>query len=329
MTIDTERLLGMYRDMLRIRAFETKISDASIPAGVLNGNYHTCIGQEAVAVGVCAALGKQDFLTSTHRGHGHCIARGANVRKMMAELLGKEAGYCHGRGGSLHVADVELGIMGANGIVGGGIPLATGSALASQIMGKAEITAAFFGDGASNEGTFHESLNLAAAWRLPVVYVCENNEYGCKTQINEVINTHGILERAAGYGIPGWSTDGNDVADVYETMRKAAAFTRQGNGPSMIECHTFRRMPHNSSEPETRPQELMDFWSSETKDALLRTHRRLLDAGIEARVLDELRAGAQEEMEQAFAFAMECRYPDPGCVTDNVYAMDNERCVAR
>src|ERR1700739_1326145 len=222
MDIGKELVLEMYRKMHRIRHFEQKIKDLTT-SGEIPGFAHVSIGEEATAVGVCAALHATDRITSTHRGHGHLIAKGGRVAQMMAEIYGKRTGYCKGKGGSMHIFDFALGIPGANGIVGAGLPIATGSALAAEVSGRDDVTACFFGDGASNEGTFHESLNLAAVWKLPVVFVCENNGFGEFTPMETVTSVKDIAVRAQGYAIPGHIVDGNDVFEVYRYASEAIA----------------------------------------------------------------------------------------------------------
>lgn len=325
--METGVLLNMYRDMVRIRKFECKIVDDCFPRGMLYGNFHTCIGQEGAVVGACYALDKKDYLTTTHRGHGHCIAKGMDTSKMMAELFGRETGYCRGRGGSLHVADVSKGILGANGIVGGGIPIATGSALASWVEGTDEVTACFFGEGASNEGTFHESVNMAAIWKLPVVYICENNQWAVNTPATAVLNTPGVAERAAGYGIPGVRVDGNDVEAVYGAVHTAVERARSGQGPSIVELYTFRMRAHNSADKEVRSQELRDAW--EEKSPIRRLRDKLLAAGVTDETLERISTEADAEIEKAYEFAVASRYPAPETVCENVYRSDNERSVIR
>lgn len=325
--METNTLLDMYRDMVRIRKFESKIVDDCFPKGMLYGNFHTCIGQEAAVVGSCYALRPGDFLTTTHRGHGHCIAKGMDTSKMMAELFGRETGYCRGRGGSLHVADVSKGILGANGIVGGGIPIATGSALTSWIEGTNEVTACFFGEGASNEGTFHESINMAAIWDLPIVYICENNQWAVNTPATAVLNTEGVAERAAGYGIPGVRVDGNDVEAVFDAVSRAVQRARNGEGPSIVELYTFRMRAHNSADKEIRPQELRDAW--EEKSPIKRLKAKLLNAGIAENVFLSIEAEADAEIENAYQYAVASPYPAPEAICENVYRNDNERSVVR
>ena len=251
-------LLKLYGGMVRVRRFEEKAADC-FTKGMLAGNIHLCIGQEASVVGSNAALRPTDYITSTHRGHGHLLGKGADSKKMMAELFGKSTGYCRGKGGSMHAADVGLGILGANGIVGAGIPIATGSAMASKIMGTDEVTLCFFGDGASNQGTFHESINMAAAWHLPVVYLCENNHYGVSTEIHRVTNTDTIAVRAKAYDIPGVTVDGCDVLAVYEAVKKAVAHARAGKGPYLVENIVYRWQGHYCGDPAAyRPKEYLE-----------------------------------------------------------------------
>ena len=325
--MDKNLLLSMYRDMVRIRKFESKIVDECFPRGECYGNFHTCIGQEGAVVGSCYALRKSDFITTTHRGHGHCIAKGMDTKKMMAELFGRETGYCRGRGGSLHVADVSRGILGANGIVGGGIPIATGAALGSWIRGTDEVTVCFFGEGASNEGTFHESVNMAAIWKLPVVYVVENNQWAVNTPAEMVLNTPGVAERGAGYNIPGIRVDGNDVELVYNTVSEAVERARRGEGPSIVELYTFRMRAHNSADREIRPQALRDEW--EAKSPIRRARARLLEMGVAEAELDAIDEAAHREIEEAYVFASSSKYPDPATVCEDVYRNDNERGTVR
>ncbi|HYR79531.1 MAG TPA: thiamine pyrophosphate-dependent dehydrogenase E1 component subunit alpha, partial [Candidatus Dormibacteraeota bacterium] len=243
MDITKDKLLEMYHTMQKIRHFESKARDLAL-ASEIPGFVHVSIGEEASAAGVCAALRKTDRITSTHRGHGHLIAKGGRLDKMMAEIFGKRTGYCKGKGGSMHIVDYSLGILGANGIVGGGLPIATGSALGAVIAGKDDVTVGFFGDGASNEGTFHESLNLAAVWKLPVVFVCENNGFGEFTPMATVTSVKDIAIRAQAYGMPGEIVDGNDVIEVFQHTSAAVARARAGEGPTLIECKTYRWEGH-------------------------------------------------------------------------------------
>jgi TPP-dependent pyruvate/acetoin dehydrogenase alpha subunit len=322
-----EMLLMMLEGMLRIRKFETKIIEC-FTKGMLAGNIHTCVGQEAVCIGACVALEKTDYITGTHRGHGQCIAKGAKTDRMFAELCGKVTGYCRGKGGSMHVVDVELGILGANGIVGAGLPIATGSGLASKVKKTGEVTLAFFGDGASNNGTFHESINMAAAWKLPVVYLCENNEYGVSVNIHTVTNTKNISVRAKGYDIPGKTVDGNDVMAVHKAVKAAVDYARAGNGPSIVECKTYRMRGHYEGDSTAyRSKEITEAWKE--KDPIKLFCQFLLNSGISQEELDAIDAATTAEIEAAYAFAMDSSYPDAAETRLDVYASDNERCVVR
>jgi len=322
-----EMLLDIYENMLRIRKFELRLTEC-FTKGMLAGNIHTSVGQEACSVGACKALEKRDFITATHRGHGQCIAKGAKTDIMMAELFGKVTGYCKGRGGSMHVADVSLGILGANGIVGAGIPIATGSGLTSKIRGTDEVTLAFFGDSASNQGTFHESINMAAAWKLPVVYLCENNQYGVSVNIHTVTNTETIAVRAKGYDIPGVTVDGNNPLEVYEAVKTAVQYAREGNGPSIVECMTYRMRGHYEGDPAAyRSKEVTEEWRA--KDPISRFRTYLLNEAIDEKELAAIEEAMDKEIEAATEFAAASPYPDASEVTSYVYASDNERSVAR
>lgn len=321
-------LLDIYGTMLRIRRFEEKAAEC-FTKGMLAGNIHLSIGQEAVAAGACAALDAADYITSTHRGHGHCLAKGGDPKLMMAELFGKGSGYCKGKGGSMHIAELEnLHILGANGIVGAGIPIATGSALASKIRKDRCVTLCFFGDSASNQGTFHESVNMAAAWKLPVVYLCENNGYGVSTAIGRVTNTDCISVRAKAYNIPGVTVDGTDPIAVYEAVKEAAGRARGGEGPSIVECKAYRYQGHYCGDPAAyRPKEYME--EALEKDALKKMRARLESMNVDAEVLDRLELEAAEEMRRAVEFADGDSYPDTSEVLTDMYSTDNERSVIR
>ena len=322
-----EMLLNMYENMSRIRKFEVKLTDC-FTKGMLAGNIHTSVGQEASAVGACKALEKRDFITTTHRGHGHCLAKGAKTDIMMAELFGKVTGYCRGKGGSMHVADISLGILGANGIVGAGIPIATGSGLTSKIRNTDEVTMAFFGDAASNQGTFHEAINMAAAWKLPVVYLCENNQYGVSVNINAVTNTDSIAVRAKAYDIPGVTVDGNNPLEVYEAVKVAVQYAREGNGPSIVECKTYRMRGHYEGDPASyRSKEITEEWRK--KDPIDAFRAYLLNESIDEKELIAIEDKMDQEIEAAYEFAKSSSYPDVSEVTLDVYASDNERSVIR
>jgi pyruvate dehydrogenase E1 component alpha subunit len=325
---EREFLLKLFETMLRIRKFEEKSSEC-FTKGMLAGNIHLSIGQEGSSVGACAALEERDYITSTHRGHGHCIAKGTRTDRAMAELFGKKTGYCGGKGGSMHIVDVEKRILGANGIVGAGLPIATGSALASKILNTNEVTLCFFGDGASNQGTFHESMNMAAAWKLPVVYLCENNGYGVSVQIKKVTNTETLSVRSKAYDIPGLTIDGSDVLIVYESVKKAVNYARDGNGPYLIETMTHRWQGHYCGDPAAyRPKQYLE--EAHVKDPIAIHRSRLLREGTtteeELLIIDE---NVTREIEHAVAFAEESEYPDVSEAFTNVYSMNNDGCVAR
>jgi TPP-dependent pyruvate/acetoin dehydrogenase alpha subunit len=322
--VGKDKLLEMYRSMQRIRQFETKTRDLAL-ANELPGFVHVSIGEEASATGVCAALRKTDRITSTHRGHGHLLAKGGQLNRMMAELYGKRTGYCKGKGGSMHIVDYALGILGANGIVGGGLPIATGSALAAVIAGKDDVTACFFGDGASNEGTFHESLNLAAVWKLPVVFVCENNGYGEFTPMQTVTSVRDIAQRAQGYNMPGFIVDGNDVIEVFRFASEAVARARAGEGPTLLECKTYRWEGHVVGEAAFlgegayRPTAEVEAWK--LKCPIIRYQQFLVGGGkIDKTELDRIDKETTAELEDAIKFARESELPDVSEVTDDVFA---------
>ncbi|MFZ0890432.1 MAG: thiamine pyrophosphate-dependent dehydrogenase E1 component subunit alpha [Candidatus Binataceae bacterium] len=324
MDLGKDLLLQMYRTMQRIRQFEAKIRDLSI-AGEVPGFVHVSIGEEASATGVCAALRKTDRITSTHRGHGHLIAKGGELKRMMAEIYGRRTGYCKGKGGSMHMVDFSLGILGANGIVGAGLPIATGSALAAVIAGRDDVTACFFGDGASNEGTFHESLNLAAVWKLPVVFVCENNGFGEFTPAETVTSVKDIAVRAQAYGIPGRIVDGNDVLEVYRRAGQAVARARAGGGPTLLECKTYRWEGHMVGEQALlgqgayRAEAEIEEWKK--RCPIVRLEQFILGGGkLERAELDRIVAETAAELEEAIAFARSSPMPDPTEVTDDVFA---------
>lgn len=322
-----EMLLELYETMVRIRTFETKLTEY-FTKGMLYGNIHTSIGQEAVAAGANKALEKTDLITTTHRGHGQIIAKGADTKIMMAELFGRTTGYCKGKGGSMHVADVSLGILGANGIVGAGIPIAAGSALASKVWGNKEVTMAIFGDAASNQGVFHESVNMAAAWKLPVVFLCENNNYGVSVNIHSVTNTETIAVRAKAYDIPGVTVDGNDPLAVYEAVLEAVEYAREGKGPSIVECMTWRMRGHYEGDPAAyRPKEDTEEWAK--KDPIDNFKNVLLKEGIDEKEIVLIDEAVEKEIEEAVQFALDSPLPDPSEVTTDVYSIDNERCVLR
>ena len=319
MDLSREQVLDAYRCMRTIRVFEEKLAEL-VTAGKLTGFLHLYAGEEAVAVGVCSQLEDRDMVCSTHRGHGHCIAKGVDVRGMMAELFGRATGICRGKGGSMHIADLDRGMLGANGIVGAGIPLATGAALTAQVKKTGGVAVAFFGDGASNQGQFHEALNIAAIWKLPVVYVCENNGYGEATPYEFVTPIRDIADRAASYAMASEVVDGMDFFDVYEKAGAALARARAGEGPTLLECKTYRYYGHYVGDPLTyRTKEEAEEWR-QTRDPLDRLEQRGLEADIlDADALREIDAEVVSEIESAVAYAEESPLPDPADVITDVY----------
>lgn len=322
MAIGKEILLDMYTRMLTIRRFEERMLEQMM-AGALPGGVHTYIGEEAVGVGVCANLRTEDRITSTHRGHGHIIAKGGDVKKMMAELFGKRTGYCKGKGGSMHIADFSLGILGANGIVGGGLPIAAGSALASQLRGDDQVTVCFFGDGAANQGTFHEAVNLSAVWKLPVIYICENNLYAVTTPAAKSISIEDVADRGASYGIPGMAIDGQDIMAVYEATAEAVKRAREGDGPSLIECKTYRFMGHMGGkevfEGSYRTEEEVEEWKK--RDPITMFEADLLKMGVLTKEdADGIDKQINAEMDEAVAFAEQSPLPEPEEALEDLYA---------
>ncbi len=304
--------------MSRIRKFEEAVEDL-FGRGMMHGTMHLSIGQEASPTGVCMALNLTDQITSTHRGHGHCIAKGADLMRMVAELLGKENGYCGGRGGSMHIADVETGNLGANGIVGGGIPIAVGAALSSHLMKRGTVAVSFFGDGAMNEGAFHEAANLAAVWKLPVIFVCENNGYGMSSSTELAFKLEKLSDRGLGYGIPGVTIDGNDVAAVYEATEAAVQRAKAGDGPTLLEFVTYRWKGHSRSDKNLyRTKEEIDEWK--IKDPILHFEQVVRERGL----LNEDEIGEQHRLatEQVIAAvneAMKGNPADPAGLLDSVF----------
>lgn len=316
--IEKETLVTMYRKMLEIRRFEEKVWHL-FGRNLIPGTLHLYIGEEAVAVGVCANLKIDDYITSTHRGHGHCIAKGADLKKTMAEILGKKTGYCKGKGGSMHVADAALGNLGATAVVGSAIPIAVGAALSCQLRGTKQVVACFFGDGASNNGTFHEALNMAAIWRLPVLFVCENNLYAMGTRISNVTAIENIADRASAYGMPGVIVDGNDVIEVYRAAKEAVDRARNGGGPTLIECKTYRHKGHSRFDPaKYRPPDEVEEWMK--KDPILRFRNTLIEEGVlTEKQADEIDRQITETVEEAAQFAVKSPYPQPEEALEDVF----------
>jgi pyruvate dehydrogenase E1 component alpha subunit len=305
--------------MLEIRFFEEKVFDL-YAQNLVPGTIHLYLGEEAVAVGVCSALRKDDYITSTHRGHGHCIAKGADLKRTMAEILGKKTGYCKGKGGSMHIADFSIGMLGATAVVGAGLPIAVGAGLSVKLRGTDQVVACFFGEGASNQGTFHESINIASTWKLPVIFVCENNLYAMGTRQSRVMNIENIVDRAVAYGIPGVVVDGNDVLAVYEATQKAVERTRKGEGPTLIECKTYRHKGHSRVDPaKYRPKEEVEKWLA--KDPIKRFKEKLLQTNtLTESEIQQIEKEVSDEIEEAVKFAMESPYPAPEEALEDVYA---------
>ncbi len=308
--------------MLAIRFFEEAV-DGLFARGLMHGTMHLSIGQEAVATGVCAALRQSDFITSTHRGHSHCIAKGADLTRMMAELLAKQTGYCRGRGGSMHIADAKTGNLGANGIVAGGIPIATGAALAQKLKGTDNVVVSFFGDGATNEGAFHEALNLASVWDLPVIFVCENNKYGMSFSTAKSMKVEKISDRAAAYAMPGVTVDGNDVDAVYEAAKEAVERARAGKGPTLIECVTYRHKGHSKSDKNLyRTKEEIDFWK--TKDPVGKFETLLIEKGIISKEqAEQITENVRNEIRNAITEASAAPDSDPAELISSVFRAVN------
>ena len=314
-----EQLRDVLRKMYLIRRFEEG-AEESYTRGLIHGTMHLSIGQEASALGICMPLNADDQITSTHRGHGHCIAKGAQVDRMFAEFFGKTTGYCKGRGGSMHIADVSQGNLGANGIVAGGIPIAVGAALSAKMQKNGKVVICFFGDGANNEGAFHESLNMASIWKLPVVFVCENNGYGMSTSTARSTAVANIADRASAYSMPGVIVDGNNFSAVAEASTAAIERARRGEGPTLIESKTYRHRGHSKSDRNRyRTKEEIEEWK-ELRDPIalfeseLRQFGILDDAGI-----TEVRNAVEQDIATAIQFAKDSPMPNTGAVLDYVY----------
>ncbi|MBV1693153.1 MAG: dehydrogenase E1 component subunit alpha/beta [Hyphomicrobiales bacterium] len=307
--IDTARLERFYSDLCRVRRFDERVIEL-FNAGIVKGTAHSCVGQEAIAVGACAALQETDYVVSHHRGHGHCIAKGADLHRMMAELMGRATGYCGGLGGSMHIAALDRGILGANGIVGAGMGLGTGAALSAQMRRSGQVCLVFFGDGAANEGIFHEAFNLAALWKLPIVYFCENNQFGLSTAMSESTAIDQLSKRAAGYGMPGETIDGNDVLAVFEATSRAVERARTGGGPSFIEAMTWRWGDHSmrANLPRYRAEADEQDWRSR-RDPLVRFEEQLAQRQVQGGRIAAIKNEAAAEVELAVEAAK--RDPEP------------------
>jgi len=303
-------LVDLYRTVYTIRAFENRCIKL-YRQGLIRGYFHPYLGQEAIAAGVCAALGPQDYIVSNHRGHGHCIARGADLGRMTAELLGKATGYCGGRGGSMHIADSETGNLGANGIVGAGIPIGVGAALGARIRGEDRVTAVFFSDGASNNGVFPEAMNLAAIWGLAVIFVLENNQYAVSTPVESVTRDPDLYKRGLAYGIESFPVDGNDVVEVYAKSCEAAATCRRGDGPVLIEAKTYRQMGHHVNDPGLyMPRDRLAHYKSRDPVEMAAGRVLALDHSASAD-LQDIRSVVDTEIEAAVTFATDSPAPCP------------------
>jgi pyruvate dehydrogenase E1 component alpha subunit len=317
--IDTETLRLALRRMHLIRKFE-EAAEASYMRGLIHGTMHLSIGQEASAVGATLPLAADDYILSTHRGHGHCIAKGADPSRMFAEFFGKESGYCRGRGGSMHIADVEGGNLGANGIVGGGLPIAVGVGMSIKAQKLARVCMVFFGDGATNEGAFHESLNMASIWKLPIVFVCENNKYAMSMDISLAMAVTDVSMRASAYAMPGVTVDGNDLAEVVAASRAAIERARRGGGPSLLECKTYRIRGHSKSDRNLyRSKEEIEAWRE--ADPITRLEDELASSGrlVKAELV-AIERDAQQRIDDAIEFAKASPDPDPSQLTRDVYA---------
>lgn len=316
--MEKQRALHIYTTMNVIRKFEEKALHL-FESNLLRGSVHLCVGQEAIPATVCSHLRDTDYITSTHRGHGHCIAKGAEPGRAMAELMGKATGYCKGKGGSMHIADLTKGNLGANAIVGGGIPIAVGGALAAKLKGTDQVTVAFFGDGASNQGTFHEGMNLAAVWKLPVIFVCENNGFGISVPVKESTSVKDVSVRGASYDIPGITVDGNDVTAIDEVIQQAMGRAKAGEGPTLIECKTYRWFGHWTGDPQVyRTREDVEEWKK--KCPIRRFRDYLLTNGLaEEKELDAIEKEAAVTAENAAEFAVESPEPDLASVLEDVF----------
>ena len=316
-----EELIHLYRVMLTIRRFEERVV-IDYHSGAIPGIVHSYIGQEAVATGVCTNLRRDDRIISNHRGHGHCIAKGADLNRMMAEIYGRKTGYCKGKGGSMHIADFGIGMLGANGIVAGGLPISAGAALAAQLEGGDKVVVLFFGDGATNEGEFHEVLNLASIWKLPLIFACENNLYGVNTPVKYATGLEHVSERATGgYGIPAIVVDGNDVVAVYQATKQAVAGVRAGDGPVFLEFMTYRWRGHFEAPgmPDLRPVEEIEAWKE--KCPVLSFERKLLEEGTVTRqMLDEINTQVMQQIEDSVSYAIASPLPAPEDALEDVFS---------
>lgn len=310
----------MYRKMSEIRLFEEQVWDV-YTRGLMPGLAHLYIGEEAVAVGTCTALRDDDYITSTHRGHGHCLAKGGQLDRMMAEIMGKEAGYCRGKGGSMHIADMSVGILGANGIVGGGFGIATGAALSSKLRDSDQVSVCFFGDGASNQGIMLETVNMAAAWDLPAIYICENNQYGEHTPYQAVTGVEDIADRAKGLGLEGVIVDGSDVLAMFDSVNQAVDKARSGGGPTLIEAKTYRFHGHHVGDAQTyRTRDEAEWWRT-NKDPIKLLSDYMVDNGVaKQEELDAIYEQVEREVLNAIEFGKDAPLPPPEQAYEDLYA---------
>lgn len=314
-----KQMMSLYYNMISIRKMEEKIYELYIHGKLFGMSPHLYIGEEAVAVGVCQNLKKEDYIISTHRGHGHCLAKGGDLKKIFAEILGKDTGYCHGLGGSMHIADLSVGNIGANGIVGGGLPISVGAGISIKYRNTKQVCVCFFGDAASNQGTFHESLNFTSAFNLPVIFVCENNLYGLSTLYNKVSATPDIADRAKAYGIPGIIADGMNVLDVYEKAGEMVDRARNGKGPSLIECKTYRFMGHGASDHKPyRTKEEEQEWLKKCpvqcfKEKLINNFK------IPVTEIKKINRTVEKEIEEALEYAFNSPEPDLGRIKEALF----------
>lgn len=318
-----ELVLKIYRNAVAIRAFEMAAHE-QYANGLLAGSVHLYVGEEGIASGVCGVLNDDDYITSTHRGHGHLIAKGGDLKLMMAELAGKATGYCKGKGGSMHICDMDLGILGSNGIVGAGLPIAVGAGFACKSFGRKQVCACFFGDGASNRGTFHESLNMTSEMKLPVIYVLENNFYAISGSQRELTTLTNLSERAKAYAIPGITVEGNDIMAVIDASADAVERARKGDGPTLLEFRTWRHLGHWEGDPDARlftyrdPKEHEEWLK---KDPLPKFRQDIINGNFaKPEELDEICAKVDQEIEEAIEFAQNSPYPDVSILTEDVYA---------
>jgi acetoin:2,6-dichlorophenolindophenol oxidoreductase subunit alpha len=320
LNLSKKQQIDLYTTMLTIRRFEERLVQ-EVYAGNISGFVHSYIGEEAIATGVCKHLGREDRIVSHHRGHGHCIAKGADMKRMMAEIYGKKTGYCKGKGGSMHIADFSIGMLGADGIVGAGLPIATGAAFAAQLEKNGKIAAVFFGDGACNEGEFHEALNLASIWKLPLLFVCENNQYGVNTPVHYALGAQEITRLPEAYHISNRVVYGNDVERVYQAAGEAIARLRKGGGPYFLECRTYRWHKHFLSHAleDLRPKEELEAWKKKCPVAAY--EKKLLQRNVltpaKAKAIDDT---IMEKVEEAHAFALDSPFPKPQDALQDVYS---------